>query len=148
MDALKSIKSLMHSYRIDPKSLIIEISEVDLMNDTESKFAIIDSFRNEGFSVAIDNFGAGNVSLTMLKDVNTDYVKFDKKFIQESENDPKCRLILDSSVKLAKDLGFKTVAEGIETEWQFNHLKELGCDYFQGYYLDYPMPVEEFEKKA
>jgi len=146
MDALSQIKSLLNSYRIDPGQIVIEISEIDLMNDTESHFAIIDQFRQEGFQVAIDNFGAGNVSLTMLKDVNTDYVKFDKRFVQESENDPKCRMILDSSIKLAKDLGFKTVAEGIETKWQFEHLKELGCDYFQGYYLSHPISIEEFEQ--
>ncbi len=147
MNALEKVTELLQQYKVAPDCLVVEVSEVDLMNDTENRFAIIDSFINAGLHVAVDNFGAGNVSMTMLKDIKSDYVKFDKKFIQESENDPRCRMILDSSVKLAKDLGFKIVAEGIETEWQFNHLKELGCDYFQGFYLAYPISIEEFEAK-
>ena len=146
MDAVKSLKSLLHSYRIDSSKLIIEISEVDLMNDTEKQFAIIDEFREAGFLVAIDNFGVGNVSLNMLKDVHADYVKFDKKFVAESDENPRSALILESSMKLAKDLGFKTVAEGIETKEQFERVKTLGCDFFQGYYFSRPMPIKDFEE--
>lgn len=146
MDAVKSLKSLLHSYRIDSSKLIIEISEVDLMNDTEKQFAIIDEFREAGFLVAIDNFGVGNVSLNMLKDVHADYVKFDKKFVAESDENPRSALILESSMKLAKDLGFKTVAEGIETKEQFERVKALGCDFFQGYYFSRPMPIKDFEE--
>ncbi|MCR5656310.1 MAG: GGDEF domain-containing phosphodiesterase [Butyrivibrio sp.] len=146
MNAVKSLKSLLHTYRIDSSKLIIEISEDDLMNDTERHFAIIDEFREAGFLVAIDNFGIGNVSLNMLKDVHADYVKFDKKFVAESDENSRCALILEYSMKLAKELGFKTVAEGVETKEQFDRLKALGCDFFQGYYFSRPMPIKDFEE--
>ncbi|WP_026524807.1 EAL domain-containing protein [Butyrivibrio sp. MB2005] len=145
MDALKALKELVNNYRIDPNRLVLEFSEVDLMNDTEKQFELIDAFRAEGFRVAIDNFGIGNVSLNMLKDVHAEYVKFDRTFIAGSESDPRSKMILESSLKLCKSLGMNVVAEGIETEQQFEYLKSLGCDRFQGYYLARPMPISEFE---
>jgi diguanylate cyclase (GGDEF)-like protein len=145
MDALKALKELVNNYRIDPNRLVLEFSEVDLMNDTEKQFELIDAFRAEGFRVAIDNFGIGNVSLNMLKDVHAEYVKFDRTFIAGSESDPRSKMILESSLKLCKSLGMNVVAEGIETEQQFEYLKSLGCDRFQGYYLARPIPISEFE---
>ena len=145
MDALKSLKELVHNYKINPDQLLLEFSEVDLMNDTERQFELIDSFREAGFKVAIDNFGLGNVSLNMLKDVHAEYVKFDRRFIAGSETDPRSRMVLESSMKLCQDLGLIVVAEGIETEQQFGYLKNLGCQRFQGYFLSHPLPISEFE---
>ncbi len=145
MDALKELKDLIHIYNVNPEKLILEFSEVDLMNDTERKFELIDSFRNAGFKVAIDNFGVGNVSLNMLKNVHADYVKFDRAFISGSESDPRSRMVLEAAAGLCKDLELTIVAEGVETEQQFGYLKNLGCDRFQGYYLSRPMPIADFE---
>ncbi len=147
VDALKTMKQLTHNYRINADQLLLEFSEVDLMNDTERQFELMDAFRNEGFKVAIDNFGVGNVSLNMLKNVHADYVKFDKDFIAGSEDDPRSRMVLESALTLCQNLGLKVVAEGIETEQQFGYLKNLGCNFFQGYYLSHPLPIAEFEMK-
>ncbi len=145
LDALKSLKELIHLYKVDPDRLILEFSEVDLMNDTERQFELIDAFQREGFKVAIDNFGVGNVSLNMLKNVHASFVKFDRLFISGSESDPRSRMVLEAAAKLCEDLKLDVVAEGIETEQQFGYLKNLGCDRFQGYYLSHPMPVKDFE---
>ena len=147
LDVLKSLKELMHLYKVDPNRLILEFSEVDLMNDTERHFELIDAFQKEGFLVAIDNFGVGNVSLNMLKNVHADFVKFDRAFIAGSESDPRSRMVLEAAAKLCEDLELTVVAEGVETEQQFGYLKNLGCDRFQGYYLSRPMSIGDFESR-
>ena len=147
MDALKKVKELVEKYGVDPNKLILEFSERDLMNDTELKLAILDEFNQAGFRVAIDNFGTGNLSIGMLKELHADYVKFDRAFIDDSFADPKCKIILEATVKLLQSLGIKVVAEGIETEMQFECLKSIGFDRFQGYYFSHAIPVREFEEK-
>ncbi|WP_408069983.1 EAL domain-containing protein [Butyrivibrio sp. JL13D10] len=146
MDALKKVKELVAKYNIDADKLILEFSEVDLLNDTEGKLAIIDRFKKEGFRVAIDNFGEGNLSLHMLKELHTDYVKFDKSFIA-GISDERTKIVLEASIKLVQKLGMKVVAEGVETEEQFNYLKSIGCNRFQGYYFSHAIPIDEFEEK-
>ena len=83
----------------------------------------------------------------MLKNVHADYVKFDKAFIAGSDSDERRRMVLEASMKLCHDLGLSVVAEGVETETQFEYLKSLGCELFQGYFLSHPLPISEFEKK-
>ncbi|WP_026491650.1 GGDEF domain-containing phosphodiesterase [Butyrivibrio sp. XPD2002] len=146
MDALKKIKELVEIYQIDANQLILEFSEIDLMKDTEQRLAILDRFKMEGFRIAIDNFGEGNLSLHMLKELHTDYVKFDRTFIA-GIGDERNRIVLEAAVKLVKQLGMTVVAEGIETEEQFSYLKSLGCDRFQGYYFSHAIPINEFESK-
>ncbi len=146
IDALKVLKELVHNYRVDSDKLLLEFSEVDLMNDTEKQFELIDAFRAGGFKVAIDNFGVGNVSLNMLKDIHADFVKFDRVFISGSTTNERSRMVLESSVALCHSLGFKTVAEGIETQEQLDYLTGLGFDRYQGYHLSHPLPISEFEK--
>ncbi len=146
MDALKKIKELVEIYQIDANQLILEFSEIDLMKDTEQRLAILDRFKMEGFRIAIDNFGEGNLSLHMLKELHTDYVKFDRTFIA-GIGDERNRIVLEAAVKLVKQLGMTVVAEGIETEEQFSYLKSLGCDRFQGYYFSHAIPIDEFESK-
>ncbi|MBE5843506.1 MAG: bifunctional diguanylate cyclase/phosphodiesterase [Butyrivibrio sp.] len=147
MDALKVVKKLVHNYRINPDQLLLEFSEVDLMNDTERQFELMDAFREAGFKVAVDNFGIGHVSLNMLKNVHADYVKFDKAFIAGSDSDERSRMVLEASMKLCQNLGLSVVAEGVETEQQFEYLKSLGCELFQGYYLSHPISIKEFEEE-
>ncbi len=147
MDALKVVKKLVHNYRINPDQLLLEFSEVDLMNDTERQFELMDAFREAGFKVAVDNFGIGHVSLNMLKNVHADYVKFDKAFIAGSDSDERSRMVLEASIKLCQNLGLSVVAEGVETEQQFEYLKSLGCELFQGYYLSHPISIKEFEEE-
>ncbi|WP_026526716.1 GGDEF domain-containing phosphodiesterase [Butyrivibrio sp. VCD2006] len=147
MNALKKVKELVHAYNVDPNKLILEFSERDLMNDTELQLAILDEFSEEGFRVAIDNFGQGNLSIGMLKELHADYVKLDKKFIDDSYSYPKSKIILEATVKLLQALGIKVVAEGVETETQFEYLKSIGCDRFQGYFFSHAIPIEEFEQK-
>ncbi|SDB38073.1 EAL domain-containing protein [Butyrivibrio sp. INlla16] len=147
MDALKKVKELVRAYSVDPNKLILEFSERDLMNDTELRLEILDKFRAEGFKVAIDNFGAGDFSINMLKELQADYIKLDKTFIDDALADPRSKIVLEACVKLIHQLGMKVVAEGVETQMQFDYLKSIDCDRFQGYYFTPAIPIQEFEEK-
>ena len=93
----------------------------------------------------MDDFGSGYSSLNMLSQMNLDILKLDMGFIQNEMKKAAEQSILSDIISMAHRLNLKVVAEGIETEEQAERLRELGCDYAQGYYFAKPMPVEEFE---
>ena len=101
----------------------------------------------DGFMVEIDDFGSGYSSLNMLKDINADVLKIDMGFLRKTENHKRAQVILNYTIDMAHELGMKVVTEGVETKEQLDFLKEMGCEMFQGFYFDKPMPVEEFEAK-
>ena len=100
-----------------------------------------------GFKNYIDDFGSGYSSLNTLKDVNVDYLKFDRGFLTNLEDNKKGQSILHNLVNMAKDISIYTVAEGVETIPQANFLKEKGFDIAQGYYYFKPMTAKEFKYK-
>ena len=83
----------------------------------------------------------------MLKDIKADVLKIDMVFLRETENHVRSRIILNSIIDMSKELGMKVLTEGVEKEEQIEALKEMGCDFFQGYYFSKPICVEEFENK-
>ena len=97
--------------------------------------------------VEIDDFGSGYSSLNMLKDINANILKIDMGFLRKTENQNRAKVILNYTIDMAHELGMGVITEGVETKEQLEFLKELGCEMFQGYYFDMPMPVDEFEKK-
>ena len=94
----------------------------------------------------MDDFGSGYSSLNMLNQVHFDILKLDMKFIQTETAKPGEMSIMRFVVNLAKWLNLSTVAEGVETKAQLERLRDVGCDYAQGYYFSRPLPVQEFEK--
>jgi sensor c-di-GMP phosphodiesterase-like protein len=117
------------------------------MSDVENRVTLIKKLREFGFSVAMDDYGKEHYSLSSLKDIPLDAVKIDMKCLKESEKDSKSREILKSVLDLAKQLDFKTITMGVETEEQLNSLTEMGTDLYQGYYFAKPMSVEDFEQE-
>jgi hypothetical protein len=99
--------------------------------------------RLKGFLLAIDDFGTGFSSLTQLRRLPFTELKLDRTFVQGACTDPDARSVLESSVNLAKRLQLKTVAEGIETEEEWNLLVWMGVDLGQGYYMARPMPADK-----
>ncbi|MGO0861927.1 EAL domain-containing protein, partial [Clostridioides difficile] len=96
--------------------------------------------------ISMDDFGSGYSSLNMLKEIPMDILKLDQKFIMETYNSKRSKIIVTKVVEMAKELGMKVISEGVETEEQFKLLKEVKCDMAQGYLFGRPMPIEEFEK--
>ena len=95
----------------------------------------------------IDSFGTGSSSLTTLKDVEVDTVKIAPAFLHETAHLERSRIILDSIIEMCKNLKIHIIVEGVETKEQLDYLEDKGCDTFQGYYFDKPLPVTEFEAK-
>ena len=103
-----------------------------------------------GFRVAIDDFGTGFSSLNMIKKVDLNVIKIDKSFIPlewEYPEKEKDKIMFGNIVGLVRQLGKKTIAEGVETQEQLEYLKEAGCDIVQGYVFDRPLPEAAFEER-
>ena len=131
-----------------PKECIeIELTESGVIGEKEEKFLIdeVKYLRSKGINLAIDDFGCGFSSLCLLKDIDVNVLKLDRSFLKD--NSDRTSVIVKSIVDLAKSLNIKTVAEGIETEEMYNFVKEIGCDYAQGYYLSKPIEYNEFFEK-
>lgn len=107
---------------------------------------IIERLRAYGFYLEMDDFGSGYSSLNMLKSLPIDVLKLDMAFLRESDNNERTRMILELIINLAIRLEVPIVAEGVETEGQFQFLSEAGCNVFQGYLFAKPVAVAEFEE--
>lgn len=147
LDVPDYILKLTQKYHINPKYLEIEITESAFVEDFEVIRASEQQFRDNGFSVSIDDFGSGYSSLNMLKDIQADILKLDIKFLElNDENRNKGIEIVRSVFEMSQALNIPVIVEGVETEQQLTFLKQLGCDFVQGYYFYKPLPVEEFVK--
>lgn len=105
---------------------------------------MVDLIKDSGFKVLIDDFGVGYSSLTMLKNIKADFLKLDRSFITDDSNDGKA--MVKYIAKIAKIFKYTIIAEGVETEEQYNYIKEY-CDEIQGYYFSKPLDEEAFVDK-
>jgi EAL domain-containing protein (putative c-di-GMP-specific phosphodiesterase class I) len=99
-----------------------------------------------GAVVSLDDYGVGQTSLGRLKMLPIDELKLDKVFILKLNESHEDQCIVQSTISLGHQLGFSVVAEGVENQASLTLLREMGCDYAQGYYLSRPLPALEFEK--
>jgi diguanylate cyclase len=121
--------------------LTLELTETSLVEERTKAAAALDLAHQNGFRVAIDDFGAGNGMMHYLRELPIDVVKIDKSFIQSAWLQPADREIMKSIVDLSASLGFATVVEGVEEPNQLELAGELGADYVQGYLLGRPVPL-------
>jgi diguanylate cyclase (GGDEF)-like protein/PAS domain S-box-containing protein len=129
---------------IDARDLEIEITESVVMGNSASVAGTLDAVRALGVSIAIDDFGTGYGSLAYIKSFAVDTLKIDRSFVAGIGHDPTDRAIATTIVALARSLGMRTVAEGIETVEQLDHMREIGADLAQGYLICRPVPAAEF----
>ena len=124
--------------------LELELTENILfeLNDESKKF--VNDLKKAGYKIAIDDFGTGFSNFEYLQELEIDILKIDKRFIDKMLENGKSEHVVNAIIKMAHTLGVEVVAEGVETVEQRNRLKELGCDYIQGYYYAKPMIVEDF----
>lgn len=147
IDLYETFTGLVKKHEIAPKNLKLEITETAVMTEMSKQLKLLDRLREFGFHIEIDDFGSGYSSLNTLKDMNVDVVKMDMGFLKKTEHQERSRIIMDAMIAMSKKLGIAVITEGVETEEQVAFLKTAGCDMFQGYYFDKPMPVEQFEEK-
>jgi diguanylate cyclase (GGDEF)-like protein len=124
-------------------ALDLEITERVLFEDELHEFARVRKLKDSGLSFSLDDFGTGYSSLLSLKQLPADFVKIDRSFVERVPGSVEDEAFVTVIVSLARALGIKVVAEGIETESQWRRLRELGCEYGQGYHFSPPLPSEE-----
>ncbi|MCH3916925.1 MAG: bifunctional diguanylate cyclase/phosphodiesterase [Spirochaetia bacterium] len=135
----------VRSYGLDPSMVKIEITESAYMVNTGELIAMVNDLRKRGFVVMMDDFGSGYSSLNILKDLPVDYLKIDMRFLSSFKSSEKSRDIINFVVRMAKWMGLKVIAEGVETLPQLSFLRGIGCDLVQGYYYAKPMPPQELD---
>lgn len=136
----------IEKYQVDPSEIEIEVTESILIDDFEGVTEKLRSLKSHGVRVSLDDFGTGFSSLSYLKKLPIDTLKIDKSFIDTVLTDKPTKIITESIINMAKELGFESVAEGVEYETQYDYLKQIGCDIIQGYYFSKPLPADEFEQ--
>jgi diguanylate cyclase (GGDEF)-like protein/PAS domain S-box-containing protein len=124
--------------------LELEITESGLMENQQNATNILKNLHGQGIRLAIDDFGTGYSSLAYLKHFPLDVLKIDKSFIDEIPHNKDDMEIAATIVAMGHILGFKVLAEGVETSEQLSFLKGSGCDMYQGYFKSRPIPAEEF----
>lgn len=145
-DLTKEFIKLTKKYDIEPEKLELEITENLFMDDVQELFDQMSSLKQNGFQIHMDDFGSAYSSLNMLRNAPVDTLKIDKFFFDEIMTTQRGRIIVESSVRMAKQLGLLTIAEGVETQEQLDFLENIGCDIVQGYYFSRPVNIEGFEK--
>jgi diguanylate cyclase (GGDEF)-like protein len=129
---------------LSPKQLELEITESTLLVENAATSACLSDIRALGVSIALDDFGTGCSALSHLRVFPVDRIKIDRSFVQEAVVRPETASIVRTIVALARDLGLKTTAEGVETDAQLRMLRDFGCDEIQGYLVSPPRPIEAF----
>lgn len=139
------VKEITEDYGIPMSLLEFEVSENNDACDYTYMFEAMKRLRKQGIVVSIDNFGTGTTSLPQLSDVPVSRLTVDRSLVKELEIDQNSRNKTTEAINHAKSIGLATIAEGVENEKQLEILRELGCDYYQGYYFSKPVANEEFE---
>lgn len=139
------VASIIIEENIDPTLLELEITESMAMDDPQKTIESMNELRRIGVKLAIDDFGTGYSSISYLKQFPVDALKLDRSYVKDIETDSGDAAICAATISLAHDLGLEVVAEGVETAKQYEYLKLLNCDKFQGYYFCKPLPASEAE---
>lgn len=142
-DVARTIAGVLAQTGLDPQSLELEITESSLMASGTDVEATLAALKELGVKLAIDDFGTGYSSLAYLKRFPVDKLKVDQSFVRDIPDHAKGMEICAVVVNLGKALGLEVLAEGVETEVQFAHLRRLGCNSVQGYLLGRPVPAAE-----
>jgi EAL domain-containing protein (putative c-di-GMP-specific phosphodiesterase class I) len=128
---------------IDPSRVVFEVVESEHVPDIDRLLRILDFYRDAGFLVALDDLGAGYSSLTLLTRLKPDFVKLDTELVRNVDADPYKANIALKLLELARSLGIKTIAEGVETRSEWLWLTEHDCDYVQGFFFGKPAASPE-----
>ncbi len=141
---LSTLQKLAAKEDAEPGNIILEISENTITNNVTLSSALMAEIKSCGYQISIDGFGSGFSSLSVLKELSIDEIKVDRPFLNDVPSDDKNTAILKSIIMLGKAMNFRVVVMGVETEEQFNTLKEHECDEFQGFLVSEPMEADRF----
>ncbi len=143
-DFLTVVKTALEDSGLPPQALIVELTENMIMENAESNIVKLQRLKALGIQISIDDFGTGYSSLSYLQRFPLDQLKIDRSFIREIEEANTHIPIVKAVISLAHDLELSVVAEGIETEVQLEHVRNLDCEEFQGYLCSKPISEADF----
>lgn len=146
VDLADDLTTLVKRYGLNRSSLHLEITESAYTENPEQIIETVEHLRKLGFVIEMDDFGSGYSSLNMLNRMPLDILKLDMQFVQNETAKSNNEGILHFIMDLAKWMRLSVVAEGVETSEQLERIREVGCNYVQGYYLGKPMPCQDFEE--
>jgi diguanylate cyclase (GGDEF)-like protein len=140
---MKEIRETLLRHRMSTEALEIEVTESTLADNPREVSTLLEALRRTGVRIAIDDFGTGYSSMSVLGELPTDVLKIDRSFVMESASRRSSRSVVEAIISIAHVLGKVTVAEGVETSEQVRTLRQLGCDFAQGYFFAMPVTAEE-----
>lgn len=144
-DSAQRLHSIVQKYEISPSLLEFELTETILLDQFTGAQNLCKQLRDYGYSMSIDDFGAGYAGVNILQELDFDVLKLDRRFLSKEE--PLCsknRVILPYIIRSLNELNIASICEGVETEEQCRYLAQIGCRYAQGYYFSKPVPPEQF----
>lgn len=142
---LAHLKNKLSLYNISPSLVTIEITETVMLDEDEETHMFFEEIHQLGIKLSLDDYGTGFSSLSYLTKVHISELKIDRSFITDIESNRNHFVIAHSTVAMSKSLNNKIVAEGVESEETLKILKDIGCDYAQGYYIAKPMPIGDLK---
>ena len=145
-DFLDELTSILEESGIRPVNLEIEITESIMIESMEKAFECIESIKKMGIQIAIDDFGTGYSSLSYLNSFPANLLKIDKSFIDKMNSSDSSKQYVAAIISLGHIMGIDVISEGVEQEDQLDTLKEIGCDYVQGFIWGRPLPQEDARK--
>jgi diguanylate cyclase (GGDEF)-like protein/PAS domain S-box-containing protein len=140
------VERLLRKRRVEPARLELEITESMVLSDPLRTKRVLDKLSTMGVTLSIDDFGTGYSSLSYLTQLPVNEIKIDRSFVMNMARCDNDAVIVRTTIDLARNLGLRVVAEGVETAEDWNELGELGCTLAQGYYLSRPIPAGELTK--
>jgi len=141
------VGAALADYQLTPDLLELELTESLLMHNADDAAAVLGNLRGMKINLAIDDFGTGYSSLSYLKQLPVQALKIDQSFVQDIGEEGESIKLAAAIIALAHGMNLQVIAEGVETEAQRRYLARYGCDQFQGYFFDRPMPAEEFAQR-
>ncbi|MBA6116890.1 EAL domain-containing protein [Pseudomonas putida] len=145
-DYVTSLALALERHNLPPSLLEVEITESLLMESQQQACAVLAQLQAMGVTTAVDDFGTGYSSLAYLRALPIDHLKIDRAFIKDLPNDDDAVAVARAIIDLGHALGFRITAEGIETQEQYDFLRNAGCDQGQGYLLARPMPAADLAR--
>ncbi len=145
-DFLDELRSDLEASGVPPSQLEVEITESIMIDSTDKALQCINEIKKMGVKIAIDDFGTGYSSLSYLNKFPANLLKVDKSFIDKMNASDSSKQYVAAIISIGHIMGFDVIAEGIEEEAQLETLREIGCDFIQGYLWGRPLPKEDAEK--
>jgi diguanylate cyclase (GGDEF)-like protein/PAS domain S-box-containing protein len=142
-DFLDAVQAILHETRLEPRFLELELAESVLSNNVESTVSTLQALKQLGVQFAVDNFGAGNSSLSSMQRFPVNALKIDRSLIHQITSDPNRAAVASAVIHMGKALKHVVIAEGVETREQHDFLLRHGCGQAQGFYFSHPLPAEQ-----